>query len=82
MQMGRGGRKSASHFLHLEPMSLSSFRNCSTARREFQLKVPQVEPWLTEAEVKAVADVVRSGWITQGSKTKEFCRRGRLALLP
>jgi len=39
------------------------------------MKVPQVEPWLTEAEVKAVADVVRSGWITQGSKTEEFCRR-------
>jgi len=39
------------------------------------MKVPQVELWLTEAEVKAVTDVVRSGWITQGSKTEEFCKR-------
>lgn len=39
------------------------------------MRVPQVEPWLTESEVQAVAEVVRSGWITQGPKTEEFCKR-------
>lgn len=37
------------------------------------MKVPQVEPWLTDAEVQAVAEVVQSGWITQGRRTREFC---------
>ena len=29
-------------------------------------------PDITEAEVSAVADALRSGWITTGPRTKEF----------
>lgn len=34
--------------------------------------IPQIEPWIDEAEVKEVVDVVRSTWITEGKKTQEF----------
>lgn len=39
------------------------------------MKIPQVKPWLDEAEVAALAEVTRSGWITEGPKTAEFGRR-------
>ena len=32
-------------------------------------------PDITEAEVSAVADVLRSDWITTGPRTKEFEKR-------
>ena len=32
-------------------------------------------PDITEAEISAVADAMRSGWITTGPRTKEFERR-------
>jgi len=37
--------------------------------------IPFSPPDYTEAEVEAVADVIRSGWITTGPKTKEFERK-------
>ncbi len=37
--------------------------------------LPFAPPDITEAEVKAVADVVRGGWITTGSEAKEFEKR-------
>ncbi len=36
--------------------------------------IPFSPPDYTEAEVEAVAEVIRSGWITTGPKTKEFER--------
>ena len=36
------------------------------------VKVPFSPPDITEAEIEAVAEVLRSGWITTGPKTKEF----------
>ena len=41
-------------------------------------------PDITEAEIAAVSDVLRSGWITTGPKTKEFEDRvmGLYFLLP
>jgi dTDP-4-amino-4,6-dideoxygalactose transaminase len=36
------------------------------------MKVPWAEPFITEDEVQAVADVVRSRWISSGPKTREF----------
>lgn len=36
------------------------------------MKIPFSPPDITEEEVKAVAEVLRSGWITTGPKTKEF----------
>lgn len=36
------------------------------------MKVPWAEPYITEDEVNAVADVVRSGWISSGPRTREF----------
>ncbi len=35
-------------------------------------KIPFCKNTLGEEEINAVADVVRSGWVVQGSKTKEF----------
>ena len=32
-------------------------------------------PDITEEEIQSVAEVLRSGWITTGPKTKEFERR-------
>lgn len=36
--------------------------------------IPFSPPDMTEAEVKAVTDAIRSGWITTGPRTKEFER--------
>ena len=36
------------------------------------MKIPFSPPDITEEEIKAVAEVLRSGWITTGPKTKEF----------
>lgn len=36
------------------------------------IKVPFSPPDITEAEINAVSEVLRSGWITTGPKTKEF----------
>lgn len=36
------------------------------------VRVPFSPPDITEAEINAVAEVMRSGWITTGPKTKEF----------
>ena len=44
----------------------------STARRaEF---LPFHQPWIDEASVKAVVDVLESGWLTRGPKTEAFER--------
>lgn len=37
--------------------------------------VPQVRPWLDEAELSQVAAVLRSGWITEGPRAQEFTAR-------
>lgn len=37
-------------------------------------KIPFSPPDMTEAEIEAVGEVLRSGWITTGPKTKEFER--------
>ena len=34
--------------------------------------IPQVKPWLGEAERNAVAEVISSGWITEGPATEAF----------
>lgn len=34
--------------------------------------VPFSPPDMSEAEIEQVAEVLRSGWITTGPKTKEF----------
>lgn len=39
------------------------------------MKVPFSPPDITEEEIAAVADTLRSGWITTGPKTKEFERQ-------
>ena len=36
------------------------------------IKVPFSPPDITEAEINAVAEVMRSGWITTGPETKTF----------
>lgn len=38
----------------------------------FEDHIPLLRPWLGEEEIKAVADVLRSGWICQGPKVMEF----------
>ncbi len=38
-------------------------------------KIPVAEPSIGEAEVEAVLDVVKSGWISQGRKVEEFEER-------
>ena len=37
--------------------------------------IPIFKPWIDEEEIKAVSDVLRSGWIGLGPKTKEFEER-------
>ena len=37
--------------------------------------IPQVSPWIGEGEAQAVASVVRSGWLTEGSRAEEFTTR-------
>lgn len=39
------------------------------------MKIPQVKPWFDEAEVNAIIEVTRSGWVTEGLKTAEFSKR-------
>ena len=36
------------------------------------MKIPFVKPDITETEIEAVSDVLRSGWITTGPVTKQF----------
>lgn len=38
----------------------------------FKDQVPLMRPWLGEEEIEAVAEVMRSGWISQGPKVIEF----------
>lgn len=40
-----------------------------------QISIPFSPPDITEEEIEAVAEVLRSGWITTGPKTKEFERQ-------
>ena len=35
-------------------------------------KIPFSPPDITEEEISAVCDTLRSGWITTGPKTKQF----------
>ena len=39
------------------------------------MKIPFSPPDITENEINAVAEALRSGWITTGPRTKEFERR-------
>lgn len=34
--------------------------------------IPIAQPWLTEAEAEAAAEVVRSGWLSQGAQVQAF----------
>ncbi|MFH0864246.1 MAG: DegT/DnrJ/EryC1/StrS family aminotransferase [Candidatus Gottesmanbacteria bacterium] len=34
--------------------------------------IAQMEPWIGDEEQKAVVEVIKSGWITEASKTREF----------
>lgn len=36
------------------------------------MKIPVAKPWMDEAEERAAAEVVKSGWVTQGPKVEEF----------
>lgn len=36
------------------------------------MQIPLAKPWIGEEEIEAVAEVLRSGWIIQGPKVKEF----------
>lgn len=40
--------------------------------KEMKLSVPFSPPDITEAEIEAVSEVLRSGWITTGNKTKSL----------
>ena len=46
-------------------------RNITMEKRQISFSPPDI----TEAEVSAVADALRSGWITTGPRTKEFEKR-------
>ncbi len=35
-------------------------------------KIPFHKPWITEAEERAVINVLRSGWLTKGPQTEKF----------
>ncbi len=36
------------------------------------MKIPVAKPYFGEEEIKAVSDVIRSGWVVQGPKVAEF----------
>jgi len=38
----------------------------------FEDHVPLLRPWLGDEEVKAVAEVIMSGWISQGPRVIDF----------
>ena len=46
-------------------------RNITMEKRQISFSPPDI----TEAEVSAVADALRSGWITTGPSTKEIEKR-------
>ncbi len=37
--------------------------------------IPQIEPWIDEEEMKELAEVIKSTWITENRKTEEFENR-------
>lgn len=39
------------------------------------MKIPQVKPWLDKREINTLAEVTKSGWVTEGPKTAEFGKR-------
>ena len=41
------------------------------------MKIPFSPPDITEQEINAVAEALRSGWITTGPRTKLFEKMGR-----
>lgn len=49
----------------------------SIMKRDF---IPFAKPDIGESEIKAVVDVLRSGWITTGEKSSEFERRFEILL--
>ena len=53
-----------------------------------KITIPFSPPDITQEEIDAVAEVLRSGWITTGPKTKlferqlaEFCQTGKVCCL-
>ncbi len=38
-------------------------------------RITQVRPWLGDAEIDAVVDVLRDGWITEGRHAQAFCEK-------
>lgn len=44
------------------------------ASQLFENQIPLLKPWIGEEEIQAVAEVLRSGWISQGPKVAEFER--------
>jgi dTDP-4-amino-4,6-dideoxygalactose transaminase len=43
-----------------------------TAERLFEDQIPLLRPWLGEEEIEAAAEVIRSGWISQGPRVIDF----------
>lgn len=39
------------------------------------MNVPQVFPWIGEAEIQAVTSVIKDNWITEGPRAREFSER-------
>ena len=56
------GKKSVS-------LSLPALKGGKPVRKDF---LPFFRPFVTSAEVRAVSDVIRSGWVSMGPKTMEF----------